>query len=233
MTVDEVPLRPAATVMLLRDGEVGGVEVLMVRRTISAAFAAGRYVFPGGALDDADRAPEIVPAVTGLDDRTASARLDIEAGGLAYWVAAIRECFEEAGVLLARTVSGDTVALDGDERRAVHRGELSMLELCRRHAIVLDAAALRYVSHWVTPAGYTPRRFDTRFFLAAIPPGQDGRHDDVELVDSRWVRPGDALAAAVRGDLVLMEPTVANLRLIAGCDSVASALAWADRRKHW
>jgi 8-oxo-dGTP pyrophosphatase MutT (NUDIX family) len=232
MTLDAVPARPAATVMLLRDAERGGIEVLMVRRATSAVFAAGRYVFPGGAVDDADRAPDIAASVDGLDDRTASGLLGIDAGGLAFWVAAIRECFEEAGVLLARTAAGAAFTVDGDERWAVHRGELSMVELCRRHAVVLDAPALRYVSHWITPAGYTPRRFDTRFFLAAIPPGQDGRHDDIELVDSRWVRPGDALAAARRGDLVLLEPTAANLQLIEGCESVASALAWADHREH-
>ncbi len=112
--------------------------------------------------------------------------------------------------------------------RAVHRGELSMVELCRRHGVVLDAGALRYVSHWVTPVGESKRRFDTRFFLAAAPPGQDGRHDDAELVDSRWVVPADALAAADRGELVLMPPTTANLRFIAGCATVAEALARAD-----
>jgi hypothetical protein len=84
------------------------------------------------------------------------------------------------------------------------------------------------VSHWVTPVGEVARRFDTRFYLAAAPAGQDGRHDDAELVDSRWVVPAEALAAADRGELVLMPPTAANLQFIAGCATVDAALARAD-----
>lgn len=224
----ETPLRPAATVMLLRDAE-GGVEVFMVRRTAAAAFAGGLYVFPGGRVDDADGAPEIAAMVSGVDDVGASTRLGVPSGGLAYWVAAIRECFEEAGLLLAHAAGGERrVPAVDEERWAVHNGDLSMLELCRRHDVLLDAGALRYVSHWVTPVGESRRRFDTRFFLAAAPDGQDGRHDDAELDDSRWVAPGDALDAADQGALVLMQPTAANLQLIAGCATVADALAVAD-----
>jgi 8-oxo-dGTP pyrophosphatase MutT (NUDIX family) len=221
---DEVPLRPAATVMLVRDGEGGGIEVLMVRRAAAAAFAGGMYVFPGGGVDAADGEAAIAEFVDGLDDATASAALDLPSGGLAYWVAAIRECFEEAGLLLAHP----SVAGIADERWAVHRGDLSMVELCRRRGLRLDAGALRYVSHWVTPVGETLRRFDTRFFVAAAPAGQDGYHDDAELVDSRWLAPAEALAAAARRELMLMPPTEANLGLIADSSSVADALARAD-----
>ena len=227
-TPESVPLRPAATVMLVRDADAGRIEVFMVRRAVRAAFAAGLYVFPGGRVDDADGGQDLAAFVAGLDDATASAKLGIPSGGLAYWVAAIRECFEEVGLLLARpTGAGGVPPTDGD-RSAVHSGELSMTELCRRLGVVLDAAALRYVSHWVTPVGESKRRFDTRFFLAAAPTGQAGRHDDAELVDSRWVVPADALAAAERGELVLMPPTSANLRFIVDCGSVDEALALAD-----
>jgi 8-oxo-dGTP pyrophosphatase MutT (NUDIX family) len=225
---EEIPLRPAATVMLVRDAEAGGIEVLMVRRATSAAFAGGMYVFPGGRVDDADGAPEAAAFVAGLDDAAASAALGLPSGGLAYWVAAIRESFEEAGLLLACSSDGGDAPATADDRWAVHRGELSMIELCRRHDVLLDAGALRYVSHWVTPVGEVARRFDTRFFLAAAPAGQDGRHDDAELVDSRWVVPAEALAAADRGELVLMPPTAANLQFIAGCATVDAALARAD-----
>jgi 8-oxo-dGTP pyrophosphatase MutT (NUDIX family) len=221
---DDVPLQPAATVMLVRDLDAGGIEVLMVRRAAAAAFAGGMFVFPGGRVDDADGAEAVAAFVDGLDDATASAALDLPRGGLAYWVAAIRECFEEAGVLLALPAVDVTAA----DRSAVHRGELSMAELCRSHGLRLDAGALRYVSHWVTPVGESRRRFDTRFFLAATPAGQEGRHDDAELVDSRWLAPGDALAAAERRELMLMPPTRANLRFIADCSTVAEALARAD-----
>jgi 8-oxo-dGTP pyrophosphatase MutT (NUDIX family) len=221
---DAVPLRPAATVMLVRDASGGGVEVLMVRRTVASAFAGGMYVFPGGRVDEADGEPAVAEYVDGLDDATASSLLGLPGGGLAFWVAAIRECFEEAGLLLARPMVVGLL----EERAAVHRGELSMVELCRRHQVRLDAAALRYVSHWVTPVGETPRRFDTRFFVAAAPAGQDGRHDDAELDDSRWIEPAAALAAAAERRLTLMPPTEHNLRFIAGCSSVEEALARAD-----
>ena len=175
--------------MLVRDAEPG-VEVFVLRRTAAAAFAAGMYVFPGGRVDDVDGALSIEPYCDGLDDATASARLGIESGGLAFWVAAVRECFEEAGVLLRPASDGGATAFDEAERGAVHAGTLSMEELCRRDGLVLDLGAIRYVAHWVTPVGESPRRFDTRFFLAAAPHGQEGAHDDTELVHSMWVEPG-------------------------------------------
>ena len=98
---------------------------------------------------------------------------------------------------------------------AVHAGELSMEELCRRDDLVLDLSAIRYVAHWVTPVGEGPRRFDTRFFLAAAPDDQEGAHDDAELVHSMWVRPADAVAQAEAGELLMMPPTIANLRFVA------------------
>jgi 8-oxo-dGTP pyrophosphatase MutT (NUDIX family) len=213
--------------MLVRDAEPPGLEVFVLRRTASAAFAAGSYVFPGGRVDDADGAADIEDFCVGLDDRVASAALGLDRGGLAYWVAAVRECFEEAGVLLGRGREGGPPRHDDGDRRAVHAGELSMAELCRRHDLVLDLAGIRYVAHWVTPVGES-RRFDTRFLLAAAPAGQDGRHDDTELVDSRWVRPADALADAEAGKLLMLPPTIANLRTLAASASVAEALAAAD-----
>jgi 8-oxo-dGTP pyrophosphatase MutT (NUDIX family) len=224
---ESVPVRPAATVMLVRDASPPGVEVFVLQRTVNASFAAGMFVFPGGRVDEADGAAEIESYCIGLDDAAASAALGIEHGGLAYWVAAVRECFEEAGVLLARRRDGGPPDVPGAERRAVHAGELSLADVCRRHDLVLELSELRYVAHWVTPIG-EQRRFDTRFFLAAAPPGQDGQHDDAELVDSRWVRPADALARADAGELLMLPPTLANLRVLSAFDDVAAALAAAD-----
>ncbi len=226
-STETLPALPAATVMLVRDAAPSGLEVFMLRRTASATFAAGMYVFPGGRVDPGDGGAAVAAVCTGLDDAAASAALGVEHGGLAYWVAAVRECFEEAGVLLARSRDGGPVRPEDSERRAVHSGELSMAEVCRRHDLVLDLSGMRYVAHWVTPVGES-RRFDTRFFLAAAPPGQDGVHDDAELVDSRWVRPADALAQCEAGDLLMMPPTIANVRTLAESDDVASALAAAD-----
>jgi 8-oxo-dGTP pyrophosphatase MutT (NUDIX family) len=222
-----IPALPAATVMLVRDATPPGLEVFVLRRTASATFAAGMYVFPGGRVDEADGTADVEAVCRGLDDGVASKTLGVDRGGLAFWVAAVRECFEEAGVLLARRRDGGLVRTDDTERRAVHAGDLSMVDLCRRHDLVLDLSSIRYVAHWVTPIGES-RRFDTRFFLAPAPPGQDGAHDDAELVDSRWVRPADAIAQAEAGEILMLPPTIANLRALAQWDDVGSALAAAD-----
>lgn len=222
-----VPALPAATVMLARDGD-DGVEVFVLRRTARAAFAADMYVFPGGKVDPADASADIEEFTEGLSPGDASAALALDDGGMAYWVAAVRECFEEASVLLARRRDGSAPAVPDEDRRAVHDQELSMVELCRRHDLVLDLSEIRYVAHWVTPVGESPRRFDTRFFLAASPDEQEGRHDDVETVHSRWVRPSDALAESAAGGLALMPPTLACLRFLAEHATVDEALAAAD-----
>src|SRR4051794_1972798 len=223
-----VEARPAATVLLVRDAEPTGVEVFVLLRNASAAFAAGMYVFPGGRVDDIDHAEELEPYCDGLDDAAASARLGIEHGGLAFWVAAVRECFEEAGGLLARRRDGGPLVVADADRRAVHAGELSMEQLCRRDDLVLDLTAIRYIAHWVTPVGEGPRRFDTRFFLAAAPEDQEGTHDDAELVHSMWVKPDVAVAEAEAGRLLMMPPTIANLRLVADCADADAALRLAD-----
>jgi 8-oxo-dGTP pyrophosphatase MutT (NUDIX family) len=216
--------------MVIRDADGGpGIEVFVLQRAAGASFAAGFYVFPGGAVDAGDGDTEVESFSGGLDDATASAALGVEAGGLAYWVAAIRECFEEAGVLLARRAdTSEPAVADAADRARVHDGTLSIVELCRRDGLVLDTAPLRYVAHWVTPEAESPRRFDTRFFLAAASVGHDGVHDDRETVASRWVRPGDALALAESGQLMLLPPTTWCMRFLAEASSTSDALARAD-----
>ena len=225
---DEVPVRPAATVMLLRDGS-DGLEVFMLERTAGAAFGAGMYVFPGGRVDRADDHTELETLCVGHGDASASARLGIDRGGLAYWVAAVRECFEEAGVLLASGMDGGGPAVTVEDRYAVHDGSMSLVELCRRESLRLDLTDVHYVDHWVTPRGEV-RRFDTRFFVAAAPPGQEPVHDDHETVASRWLRPADALTHQADGSLVMMPPTIANLSSLAAHDSVAAAMVHAAAR---
>jgi 8-oxo-dGTP pyrophosphatase MutT (NUDIX family) len=209
--------------MLIRDGGAG-VEVFMLRRTANAVFGAGMYVFPGGRVDGVDGADEIAPFCEGLDDAAASARLGIDHGGLAYWVAAVRECFEEAGVLLARRRDGGPLQLRNEDRHDVHDSSLSLVELCRREDLVLDLSGTHYVDHWITPVG-EQRRFDTRFFLAELPADQEPLHDDKETVDSLWVRPSEALRLQDAGELMMMPPTMANLRFLAPHASAAEALA--------
>ena len=228
------PLREAATVMLLRDAPAGA-EVFMLRRTLNAAFVGGAYVFPGGTVDDADRADDVSAHCLGLDDATASALLGVERGGLAYWVAALRECFEEAGVLLARdaqravvSFADPVVAAAYNERRhAVHDGALRLVDLCGEQRLLLATDDVRYVSHWVTPVG-EPRRFDTRFFVARAPLEQEPLHDDNETIDSLWVRPADALDRHHAGELFMIFPTIKNLEFLvpfATCDEALAAAA--------
>lgn len=235
-----VPVRPASTVLLVRDAPAGGEpDVFMVRRTLSASFARGMYVFPGGRVDDADGSPDVSGLCDGLDDSEASERLRIARGGLAYWVAAIRECFEEAGVLLARRATDpdgalvtfadpDSSARFAEARALVHDGEMSLSELCRREGLRLATDAIHYVSHWVTPFGET-RRFDTRFFVAGAPAGQDALHDELETIESLWIRPSEAFARHHSGEVVLMPPTLSNLQLVAGHPSAEAALRAASQ----
>lgn len=215
-----VPLRPASTVMLLRDTSVD-IEVFMMQRTTTAAFASGMYVFPGGRVDDIDGASELDELCDGLTDAEASDLLRVPNGGLAYWVAAIRESFEEAGVLLARDEHGDFVKLNDPDaqarfahaRHAVHEGSLSLANFCRGEGLRLAVDTMRYVSHWITPIG-EKRRFDTRFFVALAPAEQEPLHDDKETIASLWVTPNDALGRAQRGELAMIPPTVANLKFL-------------------
>jgi 8-oxo-dGTP pyrophosphatase MutT (NUDIX family) len=228
-----VPVHDAATVMLLREGE-GGLEVFMRRRTLAAVFAGGLFVFPGGRVDPADAMPAVAAVCRGLDDETASARLGIASGGLAFWIGAIRECFEEAGVLLAAGPDGGTVRFDTSEtaqrftwyRHRIHDGELGLVELCAAEGLHLTVGELGYVAHWITPVGER-RRFDTRFFVARAPGAQEPLHDDTETIDSRWVRPRDALERNRAGELALLPPTEASLEFLAPFESAGAVLAHA------
>lgn len=232
----DVPVRPAATVMLVRDGS-DGLEVFMLQRTLSAAFARGQYVFPGGKVDAADHADEFEPICDGLDDATASARMGMPSGGLAWLVAAVREVFEEAGVLLARRVDDDTVvSLDDPDlaarynvaRHAIHGGDSSLVDLCRADDLRLLVDRIHLIDRWITPVGER-RRFDTRFFVAAAPPEQHPLHDDKETIASRWVRPDEALQLWRDGELQMFPPTVASLHFLARHATTADAVSAAEQ----
>lgn len=232
------PIKPASTVMLVRANSESAspLEVFMVQRTHNASFARGMYVFPGGRVDESDADPRLHALCDGLDDVRASALLRVERGGLAYWVGALRECFEESGILLARHAgSGELVRIDdavtarrfAEARHAVHDGTATLLDVCRAEGLRLALGDVRYVSHWITPRGES-RRFDTRFFVAPAPPGQEPLHDDLETIDSLWVSPGEALERATRGELAMFPPTASNLQFLAGHGDVGTVLAAAD-----
>jgi 8-oxo-dGTP pyrophosphatase MutT (NUDIX family) len=230
----EVAVNPAATVMLVRDGEQG-LEVFMLQRTMSAAFARGQYVFPGGRVDEADHGERFEPVCAGLDDAAASARLGLDHGGLAWFVAAVRECFEEAGVLLA-TEPGteELLRFDSDDRtdrftaarHLVHDHSQSLAELCEAEGLQLLVDRLQFVAHWVTPQGER-RRFDTRFFVAEAPRLQNPLHDDNETIASIWVRPSDALDMWRTKQLQMFIPTVNCLEWLGDFATVADVMAGA------
>ncbi|MHB8438578.1 MAG: NUDIX hydrolase [Acidimicrobiales bacterium] len=231
--------RDAATIMLVRDapGPDGpALEVCMLRRHLNSDFVGGAYVFPGGKVDDDDRSTAAGDACIGRDDISASDMLGVDAGGLAFWVAALRECFEEAGVLLAYrdgTAPGaELVDMTEAQRRPslaaarirLNAGEEAFLDMLRAEGLHLAVDQVHYFSHWITPEG-APKRYDTRFFVAALPRGQVPVHDDYETVDTVWVRPGDALARAEHGEFDLIFPTMKNLAAIGRFATSAELLA--------
>ena len=215
--------RPAATLILLRPG-AAGVETLMLQRTQSAAFLGGAYVFPGGSLDEVDASIE---RVVGLTEGEANRRLGVASGGIAYYVAAIRECFEEAGVLLACDRSGKPI----DRERAIelmrHRDKPFRAFLAAED-LYIPAGDLAYYGHWITAPGRS-RRFDTRFFVALAPEGQTGEHDATETVHSLWIAPDHALARAERGEIELVFATQHTLRDLGRFEDPRAAFAHASQ----
>jgi len=217
-TTEPVPARPAATVLVLRDGPEG-LEVFMVVRHHQIDFASGALVFPGGRLEPGDYA--IAAALPGEDPLAA------------FRVAAIREAFEECGLLLARDRDGAPLpharaeAITAAHRTALNDGTLSFAALLEAEGLVPDIAALARFAHWVTPLDL-PKRFDTHFFLAPAPPGHAGTHDGREAVESLWIRPAAALAEAEAGSRTLVFATRLNLQRLAGFTDTASAFAAAS-----
>jgi glyoxylase-like metal-dependent hydrolase (beta-lactamase superfamily II)/8-oxo-dGTP pyrophosphatase MutT (NUDIX family) len=216
--------RRAASVIVLREGAAGRPEVLLLRRAErDGDLRSGVWVFPGGVLDEEDAAP--AARCDGDHETAASERLGLTAGGLAYTVAAIRECFEEVGLLYAS--AGDTEAAR-HERHLVRTGA-DFMALCERHRLRLDAGALAYHSHWLTPPGM-PKRFDTRFFVARAPRGQVPVVDAGEALELAWLTPAQALEPA-RG-LKLLPVTRETLKDLGRFASVADILAEARTRRH-
>ncbi|HEX8001763.1 MAG TPA: NUDIX hydrolase [Mycobacteriales bacterium] len=219
--------RHAATVVLLRDG-TAGVEAYLLRRLGSMAFAGGMWVFPGGSVDprdgDADIAWQGPPASEWAAPLSADERL---ARGLV--AAAVRETFEEAGVLLASPV--DVMEKDrwAAEQAALLDRSASMAEVLARNGLVLRADLLRPWAHWVTPE-IEPKRFDTRFFVAALPEGQEPVHFRGESDHSEWVRPVDAVRRHAEGELGMLPPTVFTLAELSAYDTVAAVLDAATAR---
>lgn len=219
---------PSATVTIVRDAG-RGIEVLMMKRNLKSGFVPGMYVFPGGGLDDTDLHFKNNGLCSCLDDAAASGTLGVASGGLAYWVAAIREAFEESGLLLARDDAGTVLSLTDpqiaqrftEHRSRLNAGAAEFPALLRAENLQLAADQLTYFAHWITPVGL-PRRYDTRFFMAEAPSGQEPLQDERETIAATWVSPGDALLRHRRGEFEMRTPTVRTLESFADYDNVAN-----------
>lgn len=206
------PAFPAATVMAFRC-EPGPPEVFLVRRNTRMGFFAGAYVFPGGRVDPADRDADPGAWCTGAD-QARRAFHDVDAlEAISYYLAAVRELFEEAGILIASDRSGRWAYALADEddsvarqRRAVHSGGMSLRAALEPLGLKPALDALTPIAHWVTPE-VESKRFDTRFFVASVEGSLAGLHDDAEHVDSAWMTPSEALARFDRREIVLAPPT--------------------------
>ena len=238
--MDQTKPTHAATVVLVRE-RADDFELFMVKRHKKSSFMASAYVYPGGKLDPRDATPETARHCIGATQAEAASRLTPPEGSgldddaplspgeaLGMYVAAIREVFEESGVLLAQDrESGETVAFDTEEREArfegyraaLHSGELSMTELAEAEDLTYGLDRLHYFAHWITPV-VEPRRFNARFFLARAPEGQEPLHDDKESVDSAWLSPSEALALYSEGKIQLAPPTMRTLEDMAAFDGL-------------
>lgn len=229
-------IRDASTVLLIRENGPSEIEVFMTRRPKSMVFLGGFHVFPGGRVDMEDAAPEALEICRGLTPERAREALGNarEPGqSLAHYVAAVRELFEEVGILLA--YKGDALVGDlftpaeGPEleaiRSAMEDGDIVFADFMREHQLECALDQLRYFSHWITPPG-PPRRFDTRFFLAKLPPGQEPSPHATEVEECVWITPADALCLHEKGEMQLIPPTIASLRTLtdhAGLDELFTA----------
>ena len=216
--------RPASTILLLRDSAAAReVEVFMMVRHYEIDFNSGALVFPGGSVDKGDKeiiaTPELYSGGEGLDEAT-----------LSFRIAAIRETFEESGILLARPKGSKSLVdagrvreIEAAHRTALCEGKTSFLSVLADHGMLLALDLLVPYAHWITPEGM-PKRFDTWFFLAAAPPEQAGAHDGKESTDSIWVSPREALAGGESGRFKLPFPTTRNLIRLGKQPGVQAAL---------
>lgn len=224
---------PSATVVLVREGEAAP-EILMVRRRAGDAFGDS-YTFPGGIVDDNEC--EAHAFCGGRTAAQADQILQLHRGGLDFYSAAIRELFEETGILLARDAEGawafsdehDAETSVRDLRRQLNDGAVSWTNTLRKHDLRIACDALHYFSFWETPLGL-PKRWAARFFLAEIPPGQSARHDGSELTDSRWMTAADILSVGEERGMALPFPTRSNLEVLSGFETVDDLTRWAARR---
>ena len=231
---EELPVepRPAATIVLLRDSDTG-MQVLLLRRNRSAGFVPGAYVFPGGRVDASDATEDTLAFVDGLTPEQAAHRLELVDGdppAIAYYLAALREAFEETGILVGRDGHGREPATAAeDERVDATRNDLmedriSFAQVLERLECRIDGASVEYLAHWITPKP-EPRRYDTRFFAAKVREAATPIVDPREMTDAVWITPDAALVRADEGTLPMIFPTLKTLEQLRDYETTNAALA--------
>lgn len=222
---EQVPIRHAATVMIVQNRPQ--LEVLMVQRTSRAVFGPSAWVFPGGRVDP-DDAAELSHVVHGLSDAQASSMLEVPANGRAWWVAGLRETLEEAGLLLG---AGDIpLSVFESTRDAVHADAGVFVDALAANDLSLDLAQMTEVARFVTPLG-PPRRFDTRFFVAAAPEGQIAKHDEEEVVQHVWIEPAAAIERFRNETFPMMSVTHRMLACLSRYPRVEDLIAAAGEQR--
>ncbi|MGZ3639456.1 MAG: NUDIX hydrolase [Ktedonobacterales bacterium] len=217
-----VAARPASAVVLAREREGGGIEVFMVRRHVRSEFVPDAFVFPGGSVKPSDIEAERNPALCAPVESAATAL------GTGFRAAALRECFEEAGVLIARRGDASLSIEPGDVSRfaayrdALINDTLTLGDLGTHEGLTLATDELLHWAHWITPLTF-PKRFDTHFFLTEMPARQEAAHDRLETTAGTWISPEEALARYEAGDFTLVFATIHQLRALSGLASVAAA----------
>jgi 8-oxo-dGTP pyrophosphatase MutT (NUDIX family) len=223
---DSAPARPSSTVVLVREAN-GDPEIFMVKRHASASFGSA-HAFPGGVLDAEDA--EVHDYCGDLGNDEANTKLGVKESGLDYYSAAIRELFEESGVLLA-----DLSRIDEDLnviRDGLNDGTSNWLTFVAGNKLDLHCGELHYIGHWITPLSQL-KRYTTRFFVAILPQGQEAIHCGGELTESRWSSARDMLAAGRNGDVDLHFPTIKTLESLARHDTLTSLVEWAQSCAQW
>lgn len=230
--------KDATSVILLRDASSrDSMEILMVKRHARSRFAGDMHVFPGGLLEETDCEKGVAGLCTGLgpeDAMSIIAEATTPERALGFYVAGIRETFEEAGILLAYEASGETVSFKGNRaaefatyRKEMRDNHLNFNEMIAREGLKLAVDQLVYFAHWITPEIF-PVRFDTHFFLAPAPPHQEASHDNVEATDHLWIAPLEALERNKNGTLPLLPPTVVNIMALSRFSKVEEAFIYAQ-----
>jgi 8-oxo-dGTP pyrophosphatase MutT (NUDIX family) len=224
--------RPAATIVLLRDA-AEGMELLLMRRSRSAGFVPGAYVFPGGRVDGADAMPAVIERLDGLTVQSAETRLelpDAEPPAIAYYLAALREAFEETGILVGIRSDGSAPPTAAEDegvdqiRDQLMSDDVSFADAISRLQCRIAGDAIEYIAHWITPLP-EPRRYDTRFFAAKVRPGSTPIADPREMTDAVWIAPQEALDRCDAGDLPMVFPTIKTIEQLAKYERADDALS--------